>query len=204
MSGGVSDQNKVKLTVKTGNPFSLDGVLAPLSKTGNGVVFPYSPTIQISHNANYGNFDITHGMYPSNYYINTPNPTISLTALFTCNTIDETAYSAAALQFFKACTKSDFGEQRRATAGTPPPILNFSAYGTVHAKLTPVVISGFGYTLTEDVDYVEVDAGPAGIISMPTQWLASLELSVQFPPSSVRKDFNLKDYASGNLLKGYL
>ena len=233
MSGGVADDQKVKLVAKPGNPFPFSGLLAPLrsglGSNNGGVVFPYTPTIQISHNANYGAFDITHGMYAPNYYVNTPTPTISLTAMFTANSVSEAKYMIAAIHFFKTCVKSDFGEQRRATAGTPPPILNFSSYGSVHAKNTPVIVTNFGYTLTEDVDYVTIeedamadgmtaedqtifDAGadfiedfsPGSKISVPTQVLLSIELRVQYPPSSVRKEFNIQDFANGSLLKGYI
>ena len=69
MSGGVPDLNRVKLTIKSGNPFGLTGILSPLAQD-NGVVFPYSPTIQFGFAANYGSFDTTHSLYPTNYFIN--------------------------------------------------------------------------------------------------------------------------------------
>lgn len=229
MSGGIPDDQKVKLVAKPGNPFPFSGLLAPLRSGGGpnngGVIFPYTPTLQIGHSANYGAFDITHGMYAPNYYVNTPAPSISLTALFTANSVSEAKYMIAAIHFFKTCVKSDFGEQRRTTAGTPPPILNLSSYGSVHAKNTPVIVTSFGYTLTEDVDYVTIDEedmasgitsedqsifnvssdlSPGDKISVPTQVLLSIELRVQYPPSSVRKEFNIKDFANGSLLKGYI
>jgi len=242
MSGGISQSQKVMLGLKQpGKPFGYTGLLAPLSQT-NGILFPYTPTIQMSHSANYGAFDITHGMYAPNYYVNTPAPVISLTAIFTSNTIDEAKYTIASLHFLKSLVKSDFGQQRRATAGTPPPICKFFAYGQVHAENTPVIVKNFGYTLTEDVDYVSIgvdsinegltdadgldrtsdlpeqfnagteiiedfDVTSNGTVSIPTQLLMQIELGVQMAPSNVRKEFNIKSFASGGSLlskRGYI
>ena len=231
MSGGVAQDQFVKLVTKPGNPFDFSGMLAPLrsgqGSNNGGIVFPYTPTIQMSHSANYGAFDITHGMYAPNYYVNTPTPQINITALFTSNNLEEAKYTIAAIHFLKTCVKSDFGQQRRATAGTPPPILSFGGYGAVHAKNTPVVVKSVSYTLTEDVDYVMVsesdiesgpqiedttilnagaDFEPGSTVTIPTQLLLSIDLGVQLPPSSVRKEFNIKNFASGGSLidKGYI
>lgn len=200
MSGGLSEATgRVSLKTKAGNPFSMGGVLAPLSRD-RGVVFPYTPTIQFGHSASYGSYDITHSMYLPSYYSNTPNPSISITANFTANTNDEAAYTAAALQFFKTCTKMDYGEQRRTTAGTPPPILNLNVYNrnAVHAKASPVVVRSFNYTLPEDVDYVE---GSFGVV--PTMLVMSLELTLQMSPATVRKRFNIDTFAQGRMLGGF-
>ena len=197
MSGGISDNQKVKLTTKSGNPFGFTGILSPLAKT-NGVIFPYTPTIQFGYSANYGSFDITHSLYPTNYFINNPAPSISLTATFTAQDKADAEYSIAALHFFRTCTKMDYGASRRDVAGTPPPVLNFSAYG-MHAKNTPVILKSLNYSLPEDTDYVTY-----GNNSIPTTFIVSLELGVQFPPSDVRKEFNIRSYASGSMLKGYI
>ena len=197
MSGGVPDNHKVSLTIKSGNPFSLTGRLFPLSQD-NGVIFPYTPTIQFGFAANYGSFDLTHSLYPTNYFINNPPPSIGLTATFTAQDQADAEYSAAALHFFKSATKMEYGARSRVTGGTPPPILNFNAYGT-HAKNTPVVIKSFNYTLVEDVDYVTV-----GNTSIPTAFLVSLDLAVQYPPSRVRQQFNLNSFANGSNLGGFI
>jgi hypothetical protein len=196
-------QNKVKLVMKEkGKPFSMNfGILKPLNDIG-GVLFPYTPTIQFSHNANYGAYDIQGSIAQQNYYMNTSNPTINVTALFSSNTVDEAKHTAAAIHFFKACTKSDFGEQRQQTAGTPPPILKFSAYGIIHASSVPVIMRNFNYTLVEDSDYVDVDIGNQQSVTVPTLLLASIDLVPQLPPKKVKEQFNIQTYAGGQLLKG--
>ena len=155
----------------------------------------------MSHSANYGTYDVTGSIYQQNYYINTPNPPMSITALFPANTVDEALYSVAALHFFKSCTKSDFGSQAGATAGTPPPILKFTCYGSIHASNVPCVIRSFTYTLPEDTDYVEVEID-GEVQAVPTLSLLSLELVPQLTPKSVKNDFNIRSFASGELMKG--
>tara|TARA_B110000467_G_C18202412_1_gene412578 strand:+ start:239 stop:868 length:630 start_codon:yes stop_codon:yes gene_type:complete len=197
--------NKATLMMKQiGKPFNGDGLLAPLLDTSGkklGVEFPLTPTIQMSHSANYGTYDVTGSIYQQNYYINTPNPPMSITALFPANTVDEALYSVAALHFFKSCTKSDFGSQAGATAGTPPPILKFTCYGSIHASNVPCVIRSFTYTLPEDTDYVEVEID-GEVQSVPTLSLLSLELVPQLTPKSVKNNFNIRGFASGELMKG--
>lgn len=189
----------VSLKPKVGNPFPLEGILDPLVQDG-GLIFPYTPTLQIGHAANYGTYDITHTIYQPQYYISTQSPSISITANFTANDINEARHTAAAIQFLKTCTKSDFGEQRSTTAGTPPPILNLRVYGrnALHAKVTPVIVRSMNYTMPEDVNYVECDAG-----IVPTMLLLAVELSVQLSPATVRKRFNIDTFSKGNLLGGF-
>jgi len=203
--------NKASLVMKQkGKPFDAgtggltSHILSPLVYNGGdklGVVFPLTPTIQMSHSANYGTYDVTGSIYQQNYYINTPNPPMSVTALFPANTEEEARYSAAALHFFKTCTKSDFGASAGTTAGTPPPILKFTAYGSIHAQNVPCVIRNFTYTLPEDTDYVEIDiAGDKHAI--PTLSLLSIELVPQLPPKAVKDQFDIRKFASGNLMRG--
>jgi len=195
-------QNKVKLVLKEkGKPFTTFGILKPLHDDG-GVQFPYTPTIQFSHNANYGAYEVQGSVYQQNYYSNTANPTINVTALFSSNTVEEAKYTAAAIHFFKSCTKSDFGVERQATAGTPPPILKFSAYGVIHASHVPVVMRNFNYTLVEDSDYVDVEVATGDSVTVPTLLLVSIDLVPQIPPKKVKEQFNIRNYATGTLLRG--
>ena len=194
-------EKKVSLVLKQhGKPFTLDGILSPLANI-HGVEFPYTPTIQFSHQTSYGTYDVAGSIYQQNYYMNTPNPNISITAMFSANTVAEAQYTAAALHFFKSCTKSDFGASRMSTAGTPPPVLRFNAYGMLHASTVPCVVRSFNYTLPEDTDYVDVLVQDE-TVSIPALLLVSLELVPQLPPRSVKNDFNIQTFADGSALKG--
>ena len=200
--------NKASLIMKEkGKPFPVNGeagVMSPLVFGGGkqlGVVFPFTPTIQLSHTANYGTYDPAGSIAQQSYYMNTSNATISITALFPSNTEAEAAYTAAAIHFFKTCTRSDFGIEAGANAGTPPPILKLSCFGYVHASNVPCVIRNFMYTLPEDTDYVEIDVAGEKI-SVPTLSLLSVELAPQLTPKKVKDMFDIRKFASGDLLKG--
>lgn len=138
------------------------GFLQPLlSPTGTHMVleFPYTPTINMGHGAAYGSYDLTHSVYQQQYYMNTQNPQIDMTAMFTANTQKDAAHTMAALHFLKSMVKSQFGQSnpdgsRNENAGTPPPVLRFSAYGALNFKNTPVVIRNVNFTYPEDTDYV--------------------------------------------------
>jgi hypothetical protein len=195
MSGGINTSQRTTLRTK-GSSFNYDGILSPLN-LDRGVVFPYTPVINIGHSANFGQYDITHGIYQPNFYVNTPNPQIDMTCTFTAQDITEAEHTVACLHFFKAVTKGDFGEASRATtAGTPPPVLLFSTYGSATAQNVPVVLRSFNYTLPDDFDYVTVETA-AGPQTIPTQMMVAISLIPQYAPTKVRKNFNIQDYRSG-------
>lgn len=218
-NGGLSSDQKVKLICKdagvlksvrqTSSSSTSAGLLQHLALASDrvGVVFPYTPTVQISHDVNYGTYDIVHSNYQPHYYTNSQNPSLSVTATFTAQTQHDALYSAAAIHFFKSMTKMDFGEGNRGTSGTgmagmPPPVLLFSAYGILNSKNIPVVLKNFSYTLPEDVDYVTFEDSPSGeLVSVPTQFVVSLTLGVQYTPSKMR-EFNIEKYRSGDALRG--
>ena len=243
-SGGINQDQRVSLTAKNPDLIADTGLLRPLKNTGNGIVFPFTPTINFNHAANYGTYEITHSVYQQNYYINSPNPTISITATFAPQTIEEMAYAVATLNFLKSCTKSDFGAftsdgQINGQAGLPPPVLILNGYGSLNMQRVPVVIRGVGYTFPEDTDYLMIgfngerfyevptssdlgeeyqtqfDAGteiiqdfsqqPGGYISLPAQFLLSIDVLVQQTPTRVRNEFDIRAYRDGSLLtKGFI
>lgn len=197
---GVKSNQKVRLIAKDPSIFmGTPSLLDPIKNT-SGVVFPYTPTLQVSHDANYGSFETVHSNYQTLFYTNTSNPTINVTATFTASDAAEALHTAGALHFFRTCTKMDFGEENRGatgTAGTPPPVLLLSAYGILHAERIPVVIRNFSYTMPEDVDYVSFDYGPDNTtMSLPASILVSLTLGVQYTPSRQR-EFNINDFRTG-------
>lgn len=198
---GVHGDAKAKLTAKDPSIFS-GGLLAALAPA-NGVIFPYSPDIQVGHAANYGSYDMPHTNYQTNFYQNSPNSTIGIQATFTAQDVQDAIISAASLQFFKSMTKMDFGKSSRAagTAGAPPPVLLFSAYGALSFKNTPVILRNFSYALGSDADMVTFEEKTIGQFTVPTLWMAQLDLVVQIAPTT-QKEFNINSYRDGSLLKG--
>ena len=201
---GIPSKNKPKLVLRdanatwTRNLFS-SGILKEL-KNVNGIIFAYTPAMmQAAFSANYGTYDTTHSVYQQQYYVNTPNPTISMQAYFVSNTIEEAKYNIACLHFLKTMTKMDYGSTA-GLAGTPPPILHFSAYGEYNYKNVPVVVSGVDYTFADDADLVTVDVDGSPI-SIPTSFAVSITMLMQQNPAKVSREFSFANYASGAALK---
>jgi len=215
-SKGIAQDQKVRLTTK--NPIDFGtGLMDPLKrgKVGYvngtavyGVVFPYTPNIQISHDVNYGTYDLTHTNYQPHYYVNSTNPTLSMSAQMTAQTFEEAAYTAAAIQFFKSCTKMSFGTSKRGNlaasdrSGMPPPVLILSGYGGLNIENVPVIIKNFSYTLPEDVDYITFQSGGQNH-SVPTSVMISLSFGVQQNPEKM-KNFDLDGYKTGNNVRGWI
>jgi len=223
---GIPSENRVRLfsTNAKNNELMSGGLMDPLLKTGFGIQFPYTPTIMWNYSASYGTYDTTHSVYQQQYWQNTPNPTIQITATFTATTIAESEYSLASLHFLRWATKGDFGaflsdaKTRNATAGSPPPVLLFSAYGSGNAEKIPVVVRSVNYTYAEDVDFVTVDPSkkdPSNesrsekwkvdySTSIPVQFVMSIDLAIQQTPTKVQNTFNVREYATGKALtKGF-
>ena len=201
---GIPSKNKPKLVLRdanaawTRNLFS-SGILKELANV-NGIIFAYTPAMmQAAFSANYGTYDTTHSVYQQQYYVNTPNPTISMQAYFVSNTIEEAKYNIACLHFLKTMTKMDYGSTA-GLAGTPPPILHFSAYGEYNYKNVPVVVSGVDYTFADDADLVTVDVDGSPI-SIPTSFAVSITMMMQQNPEKVSREFSFANYASGAALK---
>ena len=130
------------------------GILAPLAAT-DGVVFPYTPAIETSYQAKYANYDLTHSNYRGYFYQNSSVENITIKGTFTAQDTREAAYLLAVIHFFKSVTKMFYGQD--AEAGTPPPLVYLSGFGKYQFNESPCVVTNFGYSLPNDVDYIRAD-----------------------------------------------
>ena len=132
-------------------------ILYPLKET-DGVVFPYTPSISTNYRANYDPADITHSNYKLFFYKNSSIDDIGITAEFTAQDTTEANYLLAVIHFFKSVTKmfygQDSGRDGGPKAGTPPPLCYLSGLGAFQFDNHPLLITSFGYSLPNDVDYV--------------------------------------------------
>ena len=171
---GVEGTEKVKLTWRIPSHITQAqrGFLQPLlNASGTHLVleFPYSPTINIGHQASYGSYELTHSNYQQQYYMMTANPQIDMTAQFTANTKQDAAHAMASLHFLKSMMKSQFGQndpsgERNEYAGMPPPVCEFTAYGALNFRNTPVIIRSVNYTYPEDTDFVGMVFNESGYV----------------------------------------
>jgi hypothetical protein len=144
----ISLPTKSSLHYDTSNPF-----LNILSRT-NGVVFPYTPSITVTHNARYQEQALTHNNYKNYFYEGSDVAAINIVGDFTVQNKDEALYVLAAVYFFRSCTKMFFGSD--ADAGNPPPIVYLNGYGDYYFPNVTCVVTSFQHTMPAEVDYMEI------------------------------------------------
>jgi len=181
-------------------------ILLPLKKF-NGIIWPYTPTINVSHQAEYGEYDMAHTNYPTQYFTKSRPPNLQVSGPLTAQTAAEGHYMIAVLHFLRIVTKMHFGMNDK-KRGTPPPVLKFSAYGDLMFSNVPVLIRSFAYDLGQDIDYIDVetDSAEAGFSSgfkskVPTMLNLVIDMVIQQTPSKLRTTFTMNDFKSGKLVK---
>jgi hypothetical protein len=153
------------------NAANVQGILQPLIDT-NGVVFPYTPSIQVQYSAHYDNYDLTHSNYKIYQYKNSSVDTITISCDFTAQDTAEANYLLAVIHFFRSVTKMFYGQDSIPKIGTPPPLCFLSGLGSFQFDNHPLVITGFSYNLPTDVDYIRASASAtteAGVNKSPAQ-----------------------------------
>ena len=112
-----------------------------------GVVFPYTPQLQVTHAANYSAQKLTHNNYAQYFYDNSEVQAINITAEFTVQNVNEGQYLLAALYFFRSVTKMFFGADQDPAAGNPPPLVYLNGYGQYYLPNVPCVVTQFSHTI---------------------------------------------------------
>ena len=130
------------------------GILAPLAGT-DGVVFPYTPTIDTNYVANYTKTDLVHSNYRGAFYQNSAVQDVSIRGMFTAQDTSEAAYMLAVIHFFRSVTKMFYGKDPQ--RGAPPPLVYLSGFGDYQFAGHPCVVTNFAYTLPSDVDYIRAN-----------------------------------------------
>jgi len=141
------------------------GILQPLQDT-DGVIFPYTPQVQIQYGAHYDPTDITHSNYKVYQYKNSSVDNISITADFTAQDTYEARYVLAVIHFFRSVTKMFYGNDQDPRNGTPPPLCYLTGFGEFNFNQHPLAITNFTYTLPNDVDYIRANTeanSPPGV-----------------------------------------
>jgi len=155
-----------KATIFYKDPNGKNAIMSPLIPT-NGVIFPYTPQITVTHAANYSSANPTHSNYPQQFYNNSEVQDIQIAGEFSVQSVEEGQYLMAAIYFFRSATKMFFGSG--SNAGNPPPIVFLDGYGDHYFPHVPCVVAGFTHTLGNDVDYISVPITSAYLQDVPVQ-----------------------------------
>ena len=215
-SSDASNDWRVRLSIPDIDGFSDSPVLDPLRVLGN-MVFPYTPTIQLSHTANYNDVGITHQNYQFMAYENSRVDNIVITAPFNVEDGQQALYWIAALHYFRGVTKMYSGND--SLAGNPPPIVKLNGYGEYVFNNVPVVVKSFSFDLPQDADYIPAEqsllSGIPGIGTflgggvktsrVPTKSTLSVTLQPVYSRTAAR-NFSLKEFVSGGYVStgGYV
>ena len=172
-----------------------------LLKNTNGVVFPYTPTISITHKANYtASEGIVHSNFPFQSYKNSQVEDITIQADFTVQNNQEGLYWLAVMNFFRSATKMFYGAST--PQGYPPVVCTLSGYGNMILPDVPVIIKSFQTDFKDSVQYIEVGSFDGTTQFVPTVSTVTVTVSPIYNRELTRK-FDLNTFAQGGLL-GYL
>jgi hypothetical protein len=127
------------------------GILAPLRTTG-GVIFPYTPQIEMSYKADYESYALTHSNYKGYFYKSSSVDAVNMSATFTAQDSAEADYLLAVIHFFRSVTKMFYGKDPQ--RGAPPPLVYLTGLGQYQFNGQPCVVTSFNYNLPRDVDYI--------------------------------------------------
>ena len=212
---------RVKLSVPPS--IAADGILNPLNEasTGGNMVFPYTPTIIISHSAAYNTVSPIHNNYPFFAYQNSQVDAMTIVGQFYVQNDTEARYWMACLHYLRTMTKMDYGMN---STGSPPPIAKLNGYGDYVFNNVPVIIQNFTVDMPNEVDYISTgfSTGPRlsgreaqrammdqSATKLNYGWApAESQFSITVQPIYSRakqSTFNYTDFTNGsNLGQGYI
>lgn len=189
--------------VPTGSGY-YTGILAPLIQT-NGVLFPYSPTINFTQDVQYDlvGGGLVHTNQDYNAYQRTPSVKLVIGGKFTIQNQYEGLYMLAVIHFFRTVSKMYFGQAAASagTAGLPPPILILNGYGTYMFNNLPCLLTSHSFDYGENIDTIDVPDLSGGITKLPAILSLTVDLTVQQTPYNMSTQFDLNAFRSGALMK---
>jgi hypothetical protein len=223
-SWGASSQSfgndwRVKIHLPSGAAgFDSSPILSPLRESGNAMVFPTTPTVNIIHSASYNALQPVHTNYPFQVYQSSQVEDITITADFPVENESDGRYWIAAVHFLRSVTKMYYGES--SNKGAPPPLVQLSGYGDFIFNRVPCVVKMFTVDLQKDVDYIQVPIGASANLGLDFQrqnvsggytYVPTLSfISVTLGPTYSRdqsRQFSLDTFINGGYIgneKGYI
>lgn len=196
----------------------LNSAIGNTGATRVGVVFPYTPSVTITHTANYAAQKLTHNNYTQYFYENSEVGPINITAEFTVQNVNEGQYLLATIYFFRSLTKMFFGQDSNATngavAGNPPPLVYLNGYGEYYLPNVPCIVQSFSHAMPQDVDYMDIPEPSVtnsgynpqftnyrlNSTRLPTTSSITLQLQPVYSRLAQSQGFSLNDFANGALI----
>lgn len=167
-----------------------------LKNNFNGIIFPYTPTINFEHQAAYTPQQPLHSNFAFNFYQRSQVTNIQITAKFTVQNKNDAEIFIGTTKLLAALTKMKFGDDR--DAGAPPPVCRLHAYGTYMLRNVPISISSFRFDIPDNVDYYVYDAQNSDdITSIPTFTTLNITCVLMYSRRELQQ-FNVDNYLNSH------
>lgn len=194
------DDWRVRLSLAPGSTYLYNstspGILGPLHKT-RGVIFPYTPQIQVQYAASYEPTQIVHSNYKVQQYTGSSVDSVTVTGDFTAQDVFEAQYLLAVIHFFRTVTKMWYGQDTSPIAGTPPPLCYLTGLGGYQFNNHPLAVTSFTYNLPNDCDYIKTLApSPAGTPQPTPQSTSNERLGDKLGKGGVAPAVNFQAYGN--------
>jgi hypothetical protein len=145
----------------------------------HGIIFPFTPQINIEHKAEYSSQNPIHSNHAINFYKNSMVGDISIQGIFTVQNKKDAITYLATVHLLRALTKGRFGGSDP-LRGNPPPVCRLHAYGTFMLDNVPVAVTSFKNDLPGDVDYFYLNDPLFGQSYVPTKSTINVNLKPMF------------------------
>ena len=195
----------------------------------NGMRWPVTPFINMSHSANYDSRAVIHNNYPYYAYQNSQVDQITISGSFPVNDQRSGLNFLGTLHFLRTVTKMYYGNES-INQGNPPPVCKLNGYGDFVYKNVPVIITNFNVELREQIDYIgitvptggqasntttrkdptgmsyaedvrDADESSGAVNYVPTDSLIAVTCLPIYSRNKITNEFNLKAFAEGDLTK---
>jgi hypothetical protein len=184
----------------------------PVFNATQGIIFPYTPTVTVTHVARYSEQSLTHTNYKSYFYDGSEVNAITINGEFTVQNITEGQYLLGAIYFLRSATKMFMGNEK--DAGNPPPLVFLDGYGDFYFPHVSCVITNFTHTMPADVDYMEIPSSNSQTVTgagaslgstgqksrLPTTSNIQVTLQPVYSRRNVASNFTLNKFARGELI----
>jgi hypothetical protein len=182
--------------------YTSGGTTSALKNLG-GIIFPYTPTINVEQKADYTNSNQMHSNFSQHFYQRSSIGTISITGKFTVQNSADAEIYLSTLQLLRALVKMRVNGEEY--AGSPPPVCRLSAWGSYMMSNVPVAVTNFRNDLLDGVDYFAL---PSSSVYKDTMVPTVSTIAVTLLPMYSRAEqqaFTVSGWLNGSLNgKGYL
>lgn len=160
------------------------GLLPNLLVQNGGIIFPYTPTITISHQASYDAKNLLHSNYAQYFYKSSSVSEINLTAKFTAQNEYEAEIILSVQHLGRVLTKMQYGSDE--FAGAPPPVCELYGYGAYGFDRLPVGVTKFEMSYPVDVDYITLrNSDKFGSTSVPVMTEVTMNFVILYSKNEI-------------------